>query len=514
MQKFAKNILLPLVLVSLLIYILQQYDESSRGYCRNCNVILIDIDSLRADGLPCSGYSRNTTPNICSLASKSSIFRKNISQYFYTLPSMYSTITGLYPGAHHVFNSYADALNPQILTMAQYLKDFGYKTCYAGLSDYTTLSKESGGLRGFDCVLSQIEQVSGWRSVIESLSKEKKPFFVHFYVNDLHMPYTLPANIEPLWRVEKPKGFPVTWEEFESSLADYLSWNYSWIFTDSAIKKHPDLFFSNDPDRKDKLLKYFNFDLYPEDEARLKQSWIPIYNSYTRYVNIKNPDSVLFLRTLYDTKLALLDRDLGDFFDFLRVSKLLKNTVIVIASSHGEEFGEHGSFAHQNLFYQELINTPLIIYNPKIKDNRFITSITRNIDILPTVIEILGQKVTGKIQGKSLLSIMLGKSETNIKYAVSGDLRVGERGASIQDERWKLIVPYSKEKDLELYDLLLDPREQNNAALTFPEKAKEMLSPLKEILKESDGLFERVPLVVPKWIDKETKERLIRQGYF
>src|SRR5574340_199102 len=101
----------------------------TKDICAQCNILLIDIDTLRADDLPCYGYQKNTAPNLCAFAEKSVIFNDNYSTSYWTQPSIFSTITSLYPAFHRVEKIF-DRLSPEIPTLAEVLHKNGYRTVY------------------------------------------------------------------------------------------------------------------------------------------------------------------------------------------------------------------------------------------------------------------------------------------------------------------------------------------------------------------------------------------------
>ena len=202
-----------------------------------CNIVLIDIDILRADALPCYGYKRNTAPNICALAQKGLVFTDNYAQSTWTLPSMMSTITSQYPFNHGVLKTYRGALDYNTPSLAQALRSAGYKTFFLGSVMPETITDVNGGTRGYDVI--QSASVDSWPTLVTTLLKRGAPFFLHLYTNSLHMPYLLDKESQLLEPVPRPAGFPVTPKEFSSLVGSSLYNNYKvlprWLFQKEMI---------------------------------------------------------------------------------------------------------------------------------------------------------------------------------------------------------------------------------------------------------------------------------------
>src|SRR3989344_6085507 len=98
------------------------------GICKDCNVILISLDTLRAKSLPCYGYEKNTAPNLCEFAKKSFLFTNSYSQSAYTLDSHFSIFTSLLPSSHGMTTLFVNTLNEKVQTITQILRNSGYKT--------------------------------------------------------------------------------------------------------------------------------------------------------------------------------------------------------------------------------------------------------------------------------------------------------------------------------------------------------------------------------------------------
>ena len=220
-------------------------EQPQKNTCDHCNILLLDIDILRADDLPCYGYYRNTAPNICSFGKKSTVFTDNYSTSFWTLPDIFSTVTSLYPAFHGVATEYVDSLNSNVPTLAETLKNEGYQTAFVfigGSNNPAILNQENGGLRGYDIITEEPAE-----KVISDLSKSPKPWFIHYYRSELHLPYVLPDGASPMdTNLVAPKNLPTTETDFNRLLNIYLKKHYSEIFKQKAIDEYSSIILAPD----------------------------------------------------------------------------------------------------------------------------------------------------------------------------------------------------------------------------------------------------------------------------
>ncbi len=172
--------------------------------CKNCNVILISVDTLSALHLPCYGYHRNTAPFLCGLAKSGVYFPHSYSQSFYTLPSHFSLFTSLYPTTHRVLSPLIDSLHPTYPTLAQTLKERGYKTLYFGSTRSMYLPLDKGIERGFDYIhpakvgyYLENRTTDDWQqalAMIRASNRDNTPAFVFLHTMAVHDPYFTDAD--------------------------------------------------------------------------------------------------------------------------------------------------------------------------------------------------------------------------------------------------------------------------------------------------------------------------------
>lgn len=480
MKKVKKNLVARTVIIILLVFIaaISVYwtkTQKEKPVCSRCNVVLVDIDILRADALPCYGYSRNTAPSICALAQKSQFFIDNYAQSNWTLPSFISTITSLYPLSHGVQKTYKDELRPNVPTLAQTLKNFGYKTYFFGPKTPSVMNDTNGGTKGYD--VTQNIDVDRWAETLRGLLASEQRFFAHFYSIDLHMPYRLKSESQIIEKMERPVGFPITHEEFSSLVSKYLYQNYKEVFTPTAIKERPDIFTPTGPSSAKSLADYYWRLIETPDATKITDvGWPAQYDTYLKEIKKDEQKTRPYVRLLYDSVLALIDKKIAPSLEAILSKDIPAQTLIVFYSDHGEEFGERGRYGHPYSLYNEIIKTPLLIYVPGVKPHA-ITGVSENIDIFPTILSLVGVRPPLGIQGSSLLPFITNNDLRNQSVAIS---QANTNMFSIYNGTWKLIINNisAPQKDAELYNTTNDYGEKNNVFSSSPDVGNALLTEL------------------------------------
>lgn len=402
--------------------------------CPDCNVVLVSLDTLRADKVG------DLTPNLETFSENSYVFENAVSVTSWTLPSMMSIFTSLYPSEHGVINKYSldnieqeeimtlDKQFPGQKTLAQVFKENGYLT--AAFTGGAGVESVYGFDKGFD-IYSDDEDFAGFSKTIpEALSwiKQNKEdqFFVFLHGYDVHGQYV-------------PEG------------------GYDKRFVDFDYEG--DLTGSKEEQKHLREVGHLEGSLYLEEE------------------------DVRFLTALYDEKVQRADNRLGEFLKEYESMGLMENTIFIITSDHGEELYEHGRIDHGHSLYDELIRVPLIIFIPNQTNKRILLpEQVRSIDIFPTVLELAAIDFEDKISGESLISLMQGDKiyreddvflETDYRYIVF------ERGVRTSNT-WKLIYDL-KMQSYQLFNLKDDPLEQS-AVMGNVDKQKELYEKLKSFI--------------------------------
>lgn len=421
------------------------------------NVILISMDTLRADHLGCYGYSRDTSPHLDALSKESVLFKQVVAQAPYTVSSHMSMLTSLYPSFHKVNLIRESTMNPKIETLAERLYNNGYRTW--AIVGGGQMSSDYGLSEGFE---SYTEFTSPhrdvWRKIQETIGfieKEKNNnFFIFFHSYKPHAPYN---PIPP----------------------------YDTMFS-------------------------------PDYSGPVSGSIEQIEDINSGQLEV-TPEDIQHLIALYDGDIREMDDQIVELFDYLKKEGLDKRTLIVFTSDHGEEFGEHGKVGvHSHTVYDELLLVPLILHLPEIlpKGAVYDTQV-QSVDILPTILDLTGINLKdAPIHGESLLPLIKnGTQDENSRHAFSERLAAdGNHFRSSRSSRFKYIMQDNKKKSIVAhfyYDLPADPQEQNSLKLT-PEKLREMFNQILFLIEEGKraDTFQR-----GKKIDKDTLETLKALGY-
>ncbi|MFH1789239.1 MAG: sulfatase [Candidatus Altiarchaeota archaeon] len=336
--------------VSLLIFAVTLRDSGRDYACRDCNVVLISLDTLRADHLSSYGYPLNTSPHIDDLAAKGILFENAISQASWTMPSHAALFTSLYPSDMELFYfPYPGLISDNVTVLTELLKAEGYAT--AGFHGGSFLSEGFGFSQGFDVYKSNGPRMEdNTRDIYSWLSENHdKKFFLFLHNFNVHGPYTPPKT-------------------------------YTRYFTNYST---------------------------PTD---LKSHIIDVQRLYDEKGGIppENKSSLDYIISQYDGEIAYVDHLLGQFIGELVRYGLLNNTLIIVTSDHGEEFLEHGHFDHVRTLYDELVRVPLIVWAPTLPEGRRVSKQVMLVDVMPTVLDLLGIKYSGDVRGLSLVSFVLG----------------------------------------------------------------------------------------------------------
>ncbi len=382
---------------------------------KRLNVILITLDALRYDHLSCYGYKRNTCPNIDEIAKKGALFTQAIAQSSQTAPSVSSIMTSAMPNSHFV-SAWGCTLNPKLRTLAEILKGKGFKTAFFCGNLSFKINGIQGISKGFDSFfVTAFEEKTLTNKAIQFINQSiNRPFFIYLHYMNTHSPYISSEKFSNLFindnLYDKQKSLPI-------------------------VKPTED---------------FYGVGGIPENLAQ-------------QYAGITNPDYYI---AKYDEGLRTVDEEIGIILKTLEAYRLDKKTILVITSDHGEMLGENNLYFHHGIFlYEPLIRVPLIIKCDKIiPQNKVIDSqISACIDIMPTIMDILGINKTKAMEGVSLLPLILGKKSYPYSYVLADE---GVIEKCIRTKEWKLdYVDRDDKKEYHLYNLKNDPGELSSFLL-------------------------------------------------
>lgn len=431
------------------------------------NVVLISIDSLRADHMSLYGYDRKTTPGIDDWAKNAFVSNNYFSTAYLTPVSEASVHTGFYPQGHQVIN-FESSLDKNKLTIAEILKSQGYQTAAFGsspeFSPDTPIGKSFS--RGFDTynidnfrhkTLPNINTIKNWLS-------GKKNFFIWIPIGAVHFNYgSVPDHFVDESYAGKLKGDSLGYYTLGFIFKDKIYRNSDALVNSSVLKTTPTIKVEN------------TLDLTKSDKD--------------------------YIISKYDDGIFYVDNFLSQLFSYLKESGLEKNTIVIFQSEHGEDLDEHGTFMHYDI-WDTNTKLPLVIKLPGTKavsDDQLISGV----DLFSTLMDLLNLKYE-KNDGLSFASAVGGisanrRSEVFISrvplwerlgiihafvpyaQAVINDEKKGIlEDFAIRNDRWKLIHRTARDAikkyswysfvskevitpdEWELYDLSVDPLEQKN----------------------------------------------------
>jgi arylsulfatase A-like enzyme len=371
------------------------------------NVVLVSIDTLRADHLGCYGYGPPTSPQLDRLCGQAVVFENAFAQAPSTLPSHASMFTSLLPSHHGASWPAKTPLSKEFTTLAEILRAHGYQA--AGFHGGGQVSGELGLGQGFEpYVRIRGRFRKAVKAAVEWLEQRSPgPFFLFVHTYEVHHPYSpRPGALEP----------------FDEGYAGPL------------------------PDKIEiTSLRRINGDEEPPLE-------------------IGEADLAHIVAT-YDAEIRSMDEALGDFAAALDAAGLLEDALVIFTSDHGEEFNEHGFVGwHSHTLYDELLRVPLVIKLPASEHaGRRVRPLVRSIDLAPTVLDILAIPSPPGFEGMSVLPLL--ESERTPRVALSQmDKRFDPPISSLRTLDWKLYEDhlFGRIYRARLYDLRSDPGEQRN----------------------------------------------------
>jgi choline-sulfatase len=433
--------------------LLVQRAATSRVASAPLNILLITLDTTRADHLGAYGCARARTRHLDQLAAEGVRFDRAYSPAPITLPAHASILTGLYPFSHGVRNNGNFYLADRFETVATRLKARGYRTA-AFVSSFI-LDRRYGLARGFDTYDDRME---GAQPQVMQFEAERRGDRTSLVLLAWLERYAAEG------RADAPPHKP-----------------------SPGLPGNPSPFFV----------------------------WLHLYDPHEPY-RPPPPFREAFLDAPYDGEIAFDDAVVAAVMDRLGQLGLRDRTLVVVAGDHGESLGDHGEETHSMFVYEPVLRVPLIVWRPGlIPAGRVIDEPVRLTDVAPTLLELggaggprpPGQKADETV-GRSLVPLMEGRqagpapptyAETLLPqfYMNWAPLR------SIHEDRWKLIEAPRPE----LYDLSTDPGEVKNQYAEHPQTARSLEQALARLTGGDTGAM------TTGTMDRETLEKLASLGY-
>ncbi len=521
--------LTPIVFVLVSVYILKPrfgeliHKPESDNDRSKPNIILITLDTLRADHLSCYGYERETSPFIDKIADEGILFEDCIATSSWTLPSHASIFTSLYPSEHGTIYSGAakdkiSKLPDELTTLAEILKEKGYET--AGFIGGPFVASDFGMDQGFDYYNDRLFPMG--KIYFDKLTF--LDFFLNIFKKKINL-RKLSSSIEyylvDIWNYIYNENFTkdsIGYDSRKKKANEINAVALPWI------ERHKDsrfFLFINylDPHSRYTLPKGFKnrYDTGYKSNLRGLVSELKAIH-YHRYSPTE--DDLKLLISLYDSQINFLDLHIKQLFDKLVSCEIDKNTIVVITSDHGEAFGEHKLMEHGFSLYEDQLKVPLILWGiEKFPSSLRISTQVQIIDIMPTILDIISIPPPEDIRGKSLIPLISGEEDFERPYALAEifedkiwyvfgkefrrDLKC------IRTQGWKYIK--SSRGNNELYRIIEDEKEIINLIDSEKEVSEKMEDLIKEVASSFKLKFD--DKAKPFHIDSNIKEQLRGLGY-
>ena len=404
----------------------------------NHGLLILSLDTLRADRLGVYGNERGLTPHLDAFAEECVVFDDAFANSPKTASSHMTLFTSMLPTAHGVTNFAprqgieARMLADNRLTLAQVLNRKGYWN--ASIASGGNIQLELGFAKGFgnhftSAIRDVRDMILEAETVFERARRQKAPWFFFLHTYQVHAPYVPPEPFMSRFSTRR-----------EGLVADFV----------------------------DRL-----------GQLRPHEQWRAMHDLWEVEDQLTAEDAV-YLSELYDGEVAYLDDRLGDFFDFLRDKDLLDQMIVVVLSDHGEEFAEHGDWEHDQL-YDEHLRIPLMIRLPGgHHGGTRVEGLTSLLDVMPTVLEMLAIDGPGppryqEMQGTSLVPAILSGRTRNapvvaerVMYADKYQGALRSPDASVIFRAATGAQPAGTEGTLEAHDLKTDPGQQTDVAASAP----------------------------------------------
>ncbi len=389
------------------------------------NIVVLGIDSLRADHLSCYGYDRLTSPHLDRFASQGVLFENTFSPHIPTTSAYCMMLTGM-----DIFTTQLVAhrpkgpLRPEVKTLPEILREHGYNTVSVGFSGRASS-------RGFDEYLN-FTQMGSWSQgrvpkaqrlnelalpALDKLVAADRPFFLFLRHMDPHSPYLPPQPFERIF--------------------------YHGDECDAANR-------SMDPVLAFEPFKHTLIDMLPPGITDRK------------YVNAQ-----------YDGSIASMDASIQAIFTALEAHGLFDETIVAINGDHGEELDEHGYWYDHHGLYDNILHVPLMMrYPPKLPSGNRVAGYNQHKDLVPTILELAEIDAGIDFDGRSLLPMIEGEVPSHAsEFYITECAWMRKHGW--RTPQWKLIRALEPDfhfmPPVELFNLIEDPEESCNLAEELPE---------------------------------------------
>jgi arylsulfatase A-like enzyme len=396
------------------------------------NVILIVVDTLRADHLSHYGYARATAAPLDRFRSEATLFSRAYSTAPWTGPSTMSIHTGL-STLRHGGNAHGDALPPEAETLAERLSAAGYAT--HGISFNHNVSRKTGFDQGFDAFDDYLGKATAYPDIEKMVSKvddwlaevPREPYFLYLHPMNVHGPYRVP-------------------EERQSTLLG-----------------HP-------PSRD---FKYYGAELMA---PLMRKGRLDLRERVT-------PAMLESLTDQYDVAVHYSMEQIAAMLKAIEAQGLLDDSVVILTADHGEELFDHGGFSHGFTLHREVIHVPLYVHRPGQDAPATEDRVVSTLDIVPTILELAELPPVADLDGIPLFGDPGEGSRERVLVQHTAWAARAEGLSMIQGSDHLIDMFHSydtPDPTLELFDVVEDPQEQVDLVRMDSERIASLRSRLEE----------------------------------
>jgi len=446
------------------------------------DVVLVSLDTTRADHLSTYGYERETSPNLTRFAADALLYREARSPAAWTLPAHASMMTGLFPRHHgaHLAGGFvggesidgrrnvAHRLAASKVTIAEVLRDRGYRTA-AFIANFSYLYRDYGLAQGFGVY----DDAPGVMLRIE------------------------PPMLRAV-RLVRPAFAAKPFRTARQINAAALAW------LDRQDRSRPAFLFVNYMEPHQPWVAEPPFDRWARSAPG---SWaLARKDLYTHAVRDVPEEVATFIRANYDGQLAAMDAALGELLAALKARGRYENALVIVTADHGELLGEHSEMGHMGrTLYEPLLRVPLVVKDPgSSRRTGVVEYAVQLVDLVPTIAEATGAPTPDPIDGLGL------EAEARVVYAEEGinPFLVSDYGAFydramrvVYDGSYKLLATSRGERLL--FDLEMDPGEDRHLASSDPGR----LARLQSMLDERDERALASQEMAQRWTKADSTEK-------
>ncbi len=405
------------------------------------NIVFILVDTLRADHLGTHGRADAQTPVIDALAAEGVVFERANATAPWTLPSVASLFTGVYPGVHDATQyelgpsrgesgmevAGVSTLNEAFDTLAEQLQHAGYATAACSANPF--IVERNGFAQGFEHFDSSFAANTTPGGVVNDAAERwlrqrdpTRPFFLYLHYMDVHAPYRV--------RPETLAGPLLTLDQQPDKRG----------LTRAELTGHPGYF------------------------AKTRQLYLrdPLHEQNAQYAE--------YYQCLYAGCVREMDHWLSELRQRLDALGIWRDALIIFTADHGEALGEHRIWTHGLSAHQNQLHVPMIVRWPgQVPAGRRVPAVVRLFDLMPTVLELAGAPLPQGLQAESLVALLREDSPAADRLAFAEAVKQDSSQRAVIVGEWKLLVS-RQHPDGQLFHLREDPQEQRDLAAQHSER--------------------------------------------